>query len=152
MEDQGPQAPLNSIFANQFKRITRKKCRVFVLRVAISDPHIAFYERNAITRAGFTIIWRSTSKGPRPKIVRLLFGLPQYLNCRGDAGGRSPHREVASPHRDLASPPSRFRRPPIESRALNDQRKNSPPGLQDPTNFLPKMVAICGEDLFLVFT
>ena len=42
MEDQGPLVPLNSIFANQFKRITRKKLRAFVLKVAISDPHIAF--------------------------------------------------------------------------------------------------------------
>ena len=45
--------------------------------------------------------------------------------------------------------PSRFRRPPIESWALDDQRKNSQPGLKDPTNFLPKLVANCGEDLFL---
>ena len=39
MEEQGPQVPLNSIFASQFKRITREKMRVFVLKVAISDPH-----------------------------------------------------------------------------------------------------------------
>ena len=58
----------------------------------------------------------------------------QYLNCRGDAGRRVP--------------PSRFRRPPIESLALNDQRKNSHPRLKDSTNFLRKMVANCGEDLF----
>ena len=32
---------------------------------------------------------------------------------------------------------------------LDDQTKNSPPGLKDPTNFLPKMVANCGEDLFI---
>ena len=42
MEDQGPRVPLNSIFASQFKRITRKKWRVFVRKVAISDPHIVF--------------------------------------------------------------------------------------------------------------
>ena len=42
MENQGPQAPLNSFIANQFKRITRKKWRVFVLKVAISDPRTAF--------------------------------------------------------------------------------------------------------------
>ena len=42
MEDQGPRAPFNSIFASQFKRITRRKWSVFVLKVAISDPHIAF--------------------------------------------------------------------------------------------------------------
>ena len=41
MEDHGPRAPLNSIFASQFKRTTRKKWRVFVLKVAISDPHQA---------------------------------------------------------------------------------------------------------------
>ena len=65
----------------------------------------------------------------------------QYLNCRGDAGGRVP------PLR-FSVPPSRFRRPPIESGVQDDQTKNSQPGLKDPTNFLPKMVANCGEDLF----
>ena len=41
----------------------------------------------------------------------------QYLNCRGDAGERVPHRELASPHqylaslhRDLGVPPSRCER------------------------------------------
>ena len=42
MEDQGPRAPRNSIFASQFKRTTRKKWRVFVEKVAISGPHLAF--------------------------------------------------------------------------------------------------------------
>ena len=42
MEDQGPRVPLSSIFASKFKRITRKKWRVFVQKVPISDPHIAF--------------------------------------------------------------------------------------------------------------
>ena len=42
MEDQGPRARLDSIFASQFKRIIRKKWRVFVLNLAILDPHIAF--------------------------------------------------------------------------------------------------------------
>ena len=42
MEDQGHRAPLNSIFASQFKHITRKKWKVFVLKVAILDPHKAF--------------------------------------------------------------------------------------------------------------
>ena len=35
-------APLNSILTCQFKRITRKKWRVFVLKVAILGPHLAF--------------------------------------------------------------------------------------------------------------
>ena len=34
--------PLFSIFANQFKRITRVKLRVFVLKVATSGPHLTF--------------------------------------------------------------------------------------------------------------
>ena len=34
----------------------------------------------------------------------------QYLNCRGDGGDASPHRDRASPHRDLGVPPSRFER------------------------------------------
>ena len=34
--------PLNLIFANQFKCITRVKLRVFVLKVAISRPHLTF--------------------------------------------------------------------------------------------------------------
>ena len=43
IEVQGPcPPPLNSIVASQFKRITRKKWRVFVLNVAISGPHLAF--------------------------------------------------------------------------------------------------------------
>ena len=42
MEDQGFRVSLNSIFASQFKHITRKKWRVFVKKVAISDPHITF--------------------------------------------------------------------------------------------------------------
>ena len=42
IEDQGLRVPLNSIFASQFKRMTRRKRRVFVLKVAISGPHLAF--------------------------------------------------------------------------------------------------------------
>ena len=42
IEDQRPRAPLNSIFICQFKRITRKKWRVFVLKVAISGRLVAF--------------------------------------------------------------------------------------------------------------
>ena len=42
IEDQGLRVPLNSIFASQFKRITRRKQRFFVLKVAISGPHLAF--------------------------------------------------------------------------------------------------------------
>ena len=38
----GP-APFNSIFANQFKYITQDKLRVFVPKVAISDPHLSFF-------------------------------------------------------------------------------------------------------------
>ena len=37
----------------------------FVLKVPTLGPHLPFYERNAITTAGFTIIWHSTSKGFR---------------------------------------------------------------------------------------
>ena len=42
IEDQELRVHLNSIFASQFKRITRRKQRVFVLKVAISGPHLAF--------------------------------------------------------------------------------------------------------------
>ena len=42
IEDQGRRVPLNSIFASKFKRITRKKWRIFVLKVANSGPHLAF--------------------------------------------------------------------------------------------------------------
>ena len=41
-DDQGCRVPLNSIFASQFKHITRRKWRVFVLKVAISGSHLAF--------------------------------------------------------------------------------------------------------------
>ena len=43
----------------------------FVLKVPILGPHLPFHERNAVTRAGFTIIWHSTSKGFRAQMVRL---------------------------------------------------------------------------------
>ena len=43
----------------------------FVLKVPILGPHLPFYERNVITRAGFTTIWHSTSKGDRAQMVRL---------------------------------------------------------------------------------
>ena len=42
IDNQGPRALLNSIFANQFKCITWEKLRVFVLKFAISDPHLIF--------------------------------------------------------------------------------------------------------------
>ena len=39
INDQWAQVPLNSIFANQFKCISWKKLRVFVLKLAISGHH-----------------------------------------------------------------------------------------------------------------
>ena len=54
----------------------------FVLKVPISGPHLPFYERNAITRAGFTIIRHCTNKGSRAQMVRLFFGLHLYLAGR----------------------------------------------------------------------
>ena len=59
----------------------------------------------------------------------------QYVNCRGDGGYASPHRDWASPHRDLGVPPSRFRRPPIEIWALVDERKKN---LQNPVEYTTK--------------
>ena len=38
----GGQGPLNLMFANQFKRITRVKLRVFIPKVANSGPHVTF--------------------------------------------------------------------------------------------------------------
>ena len=43
----------------------------FVPKVPILGPHLPFHERNAVTRAGFTILWHSTSKGFRAQMVRL---------------------------------------------------------------------------------
>ena len=40
--DPGGPGPLNLMFANQCKRITRVKLRVFLLRVANWDPHLTF--------------------------------------------------------------------------------------------------------------
>ena len=40
--DQGVPGPLNLMFANQFKRITRVKLRVFILKVANSGLHVTF--------------------------------------------------------------------------------------------------------------
>ena len=46
----GP-GPFNLIFADQFKRITRVKLKVFILKVANWGPHRTFllHERNVIT-------------------------------------------------------------------------------------------------------
>ena len=59
--DPGGVGPLNSIFAYQFKCITRMKLSFFfkLLPLALIQP---FNERNAITRAEFTI-WPS-ARGP----------------------------------------------------------------------------------------
>ena len=43
----------------------------FVLKVPILSPHLTVYKRNAITRARFTIIWHSTSRGFRAQMVKL---------------------------------------------------------------------------------
>ena len=43
----------------------------FVLKASILGPHLPFYERSAITRAGFSIIWHSTSRRFRAQMVRL---------------------------------------------------------------------------------
>ena len=40
--DPGGPGPLNLMFGNQFKRITRVKLRVFILKVANSGPHVIF--------------------------------------------------------------------------------------------------------------
>ena len=64
-------------WANQLKCITRVKLlRGFVLKVATSGPHLLFYERNAITRDGFTI-WQS-ARAPRSD-GKTFFGLHLYL-------------------------------------------------------------------------
>ena len=42
IEDQGLRVPLKSTFASQFNHITRRKRGVFVLKVDISSPHLAF--------------------------------------------------------------------------------------------------------------
>ena len=50
----------------------------FVLKVPILGPHLPFHERNAVTRAGFTIIWHSSSKGFRAQMVRLFWSSPIF--------------------------------------------------------------------------
>ena len=42
IDNQGARALLNSIFANQFKYITRVKLRVFALKLGSSGPHVTF--------------------------------------------------------------------------------------------------------------
>ena len=54
----------------------------FVLKVPILDPHLPFYERNAITSVRFTIAWQSTSKVSHAQMVRLFFALQLYLAGR----------------------------------------------------------------------
>ena len=73
---QGDPGPFNLMFANQFKRITRVKLRVFIPKLGGNwGPHLTFYERNAITRDGFNI-WRS-AMGPRSD--KTCFDLHLYL-------------------------------------------------------------------------
>ena len=50
----------------------------FGLKVPILGPHLPFHERNAVTRAEFTIVWHSTSKGFRAQMVRLFWSLPVF--------------------------------------------------------------------------
>ena len=40
--DPGGPGPLNLIFANQFKRVTQVKIRIFILKVANSGPYVIF--------------------------------------------------------------------------------------------------------------
>ena len=42
IDDQGGPGPLNSLFANQFISVILMKWKVFVLKVAISVPHLTF--------------------------------------------------------------------------------------------------------------
>ena len=56
-----------------------KLLRGFVLKVATSGPHLRFYERNAITRAGFTI-WHS-ARAPLSD-GKTFYGLHLYLAGR----------------------------------------------------------------------
>ena len=66
------------MFANQFKRTTRVKLRVFklfILKLLIQALMKPFYERNAITRDGFTR-WLST-RGPA--LYKTFFDLHVYL-------------------------------------------------------------------------
>ena len=74
---------LNSVFGNQFKCIYNPgEMESFVLKVPILGPHLPIHKRNAISRAGFTIIRHSTSKGFRAQMVRLFFGLHLHLAGR----------------------------------------------------------------------
>ena len=40
--DPGGPGPFNIMSANQFKRITRVKLTIFILKVATSGPHLTF--------------------------------------------------------------------------------------------------------------
>ena len=64
--------------------------RGFVLKVAISGPDLPFYERNAITRAGFTIWYNA--RAPRTD-GKTFFGLHLYLAercCKNSQSTRGP--------------------------------------------------------------
>ena len=50
----------------------------FVLKVPILGTHLPFHECKAVTRARFTIIWHSTSKGFRAQMVRLIWSSPIF--------------------------------------------------------------------------
>ena len=66
-------------FCQPIEIITQAKLRGFVLKAAISGPHLNFYERNAITRAGFTV--RQSARAPRSD-SKTFFGLNLYLAGR----------------------------------------------------------------------
>ena len=99
MEDQGPRVPLNSIFASQFKRITRKKWRVFVLNVAISDPHIAFLRTKCINQGRIDHNMAQYQLGASAQIVTF-FSLPLHLaesSCKNPQSAGGPVRCKTGP-------------------------------------------------------
>ena len=57
IDRRGP-GPLNLMFANQFKCITRVKLKVFILKGTNWVLFEPFYKRNAINKNGFNI-WQS---------------------------------------------------------------------------------------------
>ena len=75
----GPAYPLNLIFSNQFKRITRVKSRIFVRKLLFQALILTFYERNAITSAVFA---KWLSARDRPSDGKTFFGLHLYLAGR----------------------------------------------------------------------
>ena len=93
IDERGPRPPLNSIFANQFKCITRVKFRVFVLEAATSGLHLTVMN---VMQCNQGRIYHNMAQCQGPGALsdgETFFGLYLYLAercCEKSQSARSP--------------------------------------------------------------